>query len=167
MNLYLHRPFYQSFTPNMANTPPGQVLYQLTPKPLQKIAELPAGFAGRNVPDISTNGDPQTGYLLYYSSSVNGFEIATYGGTSFVTPQLNGVTARDVEALHHRVGLLNPALYLIAGTALGYYGRSPAFHDITASNNWYWNARRGYDQTTGVGTPDMANLPDALRVIGY
>jgi kumamolisin len=167
VSIYVHRPFYQAFTPNMANTPGGQTLYQLTPAPKQKIAALPAGFAGRNVPDISTNGDPQTGYLLYYTSSVNGFEIATYGGTSFVAPQLNGVTSLYVEALHHRVGLLNPALYVIAGTPLGYYGRSPAFHDITASNNWFWNARRGYDQTTGLGTPDVANLLDALRFIGY
>jgi hypothetical protein len=72
-----------------------------------------------------------------------------------------------VQALHHRIGLLNPALYLIENSPLGYYGRGAAFNDITASNNWYWNALRGYDQTTGVGTPDVANLLDALRFIGY
>ncbi|HTC14403.1 MAG TPA: S53 family peptidase [Steroidobacteraceae bacterium] len=167
VSLYVARPFYQWFTPNMKNSPPGQVLTQLTPAPAQVIAKLPAGYPGRNVPDISTNGDPQTGYLLYYTSSVNGFEIATYGGTSFVAPQLNGVTSLYVQALHHRIGLLNPALYLIENSPLGYYGRGAAFNDITASNNWYWNALRGYDQTTGVGTPDVANLLDALRFIGY
>ena len=60
----------------------------------QLYYSLPAYFPGRNVPDISFNGDPETGYIIYYTSSVSGFEILTfYGGTSFVAPQLNGVTA--------------------------------------------------------------------------
>jgi kumamolisin len=167
VSLYVPRPFYQLLTPNMASSVPGQALYQLTPAPATLITKLPGGVRGRNVPDIAANGDPQTGYLLYYTSSENGFEIATYGGTSFVAPQMNGVTSLYVQALHHRVGLLNPALYLLQITPLGYYGRNAAFHDITASNNWYWNALRGYDQTTGVGTPDVANLLDGLRFLGY
>jgi kumamolisin len=167
VSVYVRRPFYQLFNFGMANSVGGQVLNQLTPAPEQVIAALPAGFPGRNVPDLSTNADPQTGYLLYYTSNVNGFEILQYGGTSFVAPQLNGVTSLYVQALHHRVGLLNPALYLLASTPLGYYGRGAPFNDITRSNNWYWNAHFGYDQATGIGTPDVANLLDALRFIGY
>jgi kumamolisin len=167
VSIYVQRPFYQLSVPNMANSPPGQTLIQLTPAPPQVIARLPARFPGRNVPDISTNADPQTGYLLYYTSSVSGFEIATYGGTSFVAPQLNGVTSLFVDALHHRVGLLNPALYLIASSRDAYSGREAPLRDITTGNNWYWSAGPGYDQTTGVGVPDVANLLDALQDLGY
>ena len=65
------RPFYQYGVPNMANTVPGQTLYQLTPTK-EALYGQPAHFAGRNVPDISTNADPQTGYIVYYTSSASG-----------------------------------------------------------------------------------------------
>ena len=54
---------------------------------------FPAHFAGRNVPDVSFNADPETGYVVDYTSSVTGFGQEHLGGTSFVAPQLNGVTA--------------------------------------------------------------------------
>ncbi len=167
VSIYTARPFYQLFEPGMANSPSGQTLLQLTPAPVQVIAKLPARFPGRNVPDISTNADPQTGYVLYYTSSVSGFETPTYGGTSFVAPQLNGVTNLFVDALHHRIGLLNPALYLIAGQRNVYRERAAPLRDITTGSNWYWNAVPGYDQATGVGVPDVANLLDALQGLEY
>jgi kumamolisin len=167
VSIYVQRPFYQWFVPGMANSVPGQTLLQLTPPPVQVIARLPAGFPGRNVPDISSNADPQTGYLLYYTSSVNGFEIATYGGTSFVAPQLNGVTSLFVDALHHRIGLLTPALYQVASHRDIYRGLNAPLRDITTGTNWYWYAGPGYDQTTGVGVPDVANLLDALQGLEY
>jgi kumamolisin len=167
VSIYIERPFYQWGVPGMADSVPNQNLYQLTPPPRQLIAALPAFFPGRNVPDISTNADPQTGYLVYYTSNVSGFGISTYGGTSFVGPQLNGVTSLFVEALQQRIGLLNPALYQIETSGDAYRGRHPPLRDITAGNNWYWQARPGYDQTTGVGVPDVANLLEALQGLGY
>jgi kumamolisin len=162
VSIYVERPFYQWFVPGMVSTVRDQALYQLTPAPAEELYALPAGFPGRNLPDISTNADPQTGYLLYYTSSASGFEIVTYGGTSFVDPQLNGVTSLFVQALHHRVGLLNPALYTIAGTA-GTHGHNAPLRDINTGDNWYWKAHPGYDQATGLGTPDVSNLLDALK----
>jgi kumamolisin len=156
------RPFYQEFVPNMANTVPGQTLYQLTPTK-EALFGQPAHFQGRNVPDISTNADPQTGYIVYYTSSATGtLGEYVYGGTSFVDPELNGVASLFVQALHGRIGLINPALYQIETSPDAYRGRNPAFRDITQSNNWYWNAGPGYDQATGVGVPDVANLLQAL-----
>jgi hypothetical protein len=38
-------------------------------------------------------------------------EETFWGGTSFVAPQLNGVTALYGQYLHGRLGLLNPLLY--------------------------------------------------------
>jgi kumamolisin len=159
------RPFYQWFTPNMANSV-GQTLYQLPENPADLVVTLPAGYHGRNLPDLSLNADPQTGYQVYYTSDVNGFEIVTYGGTSFVGPQLNGIMSLYGQALHHRVGFLNPPLYAIAAFG-GYQGFHAPLRDITRGDNWYWPARRGYDQATGLGVPDVANLLEALRDIGY
>ena len=67
-----------------------------------------------------------------------------------------------MQVLHHRVGLLNPALYFIAATG-GSHGRNAALRDINAGNNWFWKARPGFDQATGLGTWDVANMFDALR----
>jgi kumamolisin len=164
VSLYFDRPFYQWGVPGMADSVRGQTLYQLTPAPVTELVSLPAGVPGRNVPDLSFNGDPDTGYQIYYTSSVSGFEILTYwGGTSFVDPQLNGVTSLYVEALHHRIGLLNPALYYIASSSQAYHGRNAPLRAITHGDNWFWHAHAGYNQATGLGVPDVANLLRALQ----
>jgi kumamolisin len=167
VSIYVQRPFYQWGVPGMANTVAGQQLDQLTPAPAQELYALPAHFAGRNVPDISANADPQTGYQVYYTSNVTGFGIQQYGGTSFVGPQMNGVTSLFRQAMHQRVGLLTPELYWIATSPQAYHGRNAPFRDITQSNNWYWQARPGYDQTTGVGVPNVANLLEALEDLQF
>jgi kumamolisin len=161
VSLYTERPFYQWFTPGMVDTVRRQTLFQLTPAPAQLLYRLPAGFPGRNVPDISTNADPQTGYIFVYTSSVQGFGVYQAGGTSFVAPEMNGVANLFVEALHHRIGLLNPAIYLIAATG-GYRGHHAALRDITAGDNWYWRGTPGYDQASGVGVWDVAGFLEAL-----
>jgi kumamolisin len=169
VSIYFNRPFYQWFTPGMASTPAGQALVQLTPAPAETLLTLPTGFPGRNVPDISTNADPQTGYLYYYTplpadpNSPPGFYQA--GGTSFVAPQLNGVTSLFVQQLHHRIGLFNPPMYLISLLPGARSGKHAAFRDITKGDNWFWYARPGYDQTTGLGVPDWANFYNYLRAI--
>lgn len=165
VSIYVPRPFYQWSLPGMADTVRGQALSQLTPRPSQLLYRLPAHFPGRNVPDLSTNADPQTGYVIYYTSDVNGFEIEQAGGTSFVAPELNGVASLFVDALHHRVGLLNPALYAIAASPGAYRGHRAPLRDVTHGDNWYWHAHAGYNQTTGVGVPDVANLLEALEAL--
>jgi kumamolisin len=163
VSIYMPRPFYQSGISAVASTVPGQTLAELTPPPPQGLYELPATFAGRNVPDLSSNADPQTGYVIYYTSSAAGFGIYPAGGTSFVSPELSGVTALFVEYLGHRLGLLNPALYKIARFRYAYEGHHAPYRDITAGDNWYWRAGPGYDRASGIGVPDVANLLAALR----
>jgi kumamolisin len=163
VSIYVPRPFYQSAIPGIASTVGGQTLEEVTPSPPQGLYELPPAFAGRNVPDLSSNADPQTGYVIYYTSSVGGFGIYVAGGTSFVSPELNGVTSLFVQSLRHRLGLLNPALYKIASSRNAYHGDQAPFRDITAGDNWYWQARPGYDQASGIGVPNVANLLAALR----
>jgi len=160
VSIYFPRPFYQWFTPGMTNSAPGQTLYEETPAPPELIAALPADYFGRNVPDISTNADPQTGYVIPYTSSVSGFGFEFGGGTSFVAPEMNGVTLLFVHGLHHRVGLLNPALYFIAATS---GGRDAPFRPVRGGDNWYYSGHPGYNQATGLGIPDAANLFEALQ----
>jgi kumamolisin len=164
VSIYFRRPFYQQGIPGMADTQPGQALYDDSQSPPALIAALPAGFPGRNIPDLSVNSDPDTGYTIWYTSSSSGFGVLTFfGGTSFASPQLNGVTALLAQGTRHRIGLLNASLYLLLREGNPYHGRNAPLHDITVGDNWYWFAHPGYDQTTGVGTPDVANLLEALR----
>jgi kumamolisin len=167
---YVPIPAYQQFVPGMSRTPYGQTLIgpSYPQYGLLLPVTLPGGFAGRNVPDISVNSDPDTGYVIWYTSSAAGSSLAVYdfyGGTSFAAPQLNGMTSLFNQALHHRVGLLNFTLYGLVSTGPGaYLGPFAPLRDIRAGDNWYWTAGPGYDQATGVGVPNVANLLDALGV---
>jgi kumamolisin len=163
VSVFFHRPFYQRVVAGMANSVAGQALYDNSQSPPQLVLALPAGFAGRNVPDISLNSDPQTGYVVAYTSNVSGFSFQTFwGGTSFASPQMNGVTSLLSQGIHHRVGLLNVPLYLLAASGRD-HGHNAPLRDITAGDNWHWFARPGYDQASGVGVPNVANLLESLK----
>jgi kumamolisin len=125
---------------------------------------LPANYRGRNVPDVSFNADPQTGYVIYYTSDVSGFSVLTFvGGTSFVAPQLNGVTALLGQALDHsRIGLLNFALYGL-GSGEGESSGAASLHPIAYGDNWFYHGSNGYNPAAGLGTLDVANFAKALR----
>jgi kumamolisin len=129
------------------------------------VYKLPGFYPGRNVPDISFNADPQTGYVLYYTSSNFGFGIGGFaGGTSFVAPQLNGVSALIGEYLGgSRLGLLNFPLYQLGRTGQGYAGPHAPFHAISDGNNWFYYGRKGYNPGAGLGTLDVANFAETLR----
>jgi len=90
--------------------------------------------------------------------------IATfYGGTSFVSPQLNGVTALLGQSVHSRIGLLNFPLYDLAHGLKGYKGSKPSLHAITDGDNWFYSGHTGYSPATGLGTLDVANFAAYLR----
>ena len=75
------------------------------------------------------------------------------GGTSFVAPQLNGITALAVQGLGGRVGLLNNVVY-----GLGINGSD----DIAAGDNWGYNGVSGYDNAAGNGVLNASKLADSL-----
>jgi len=128
------------------------------------IYALPPFYAGRNLPDVSFNADPDTGYEIYYTSSVTGFGIGTFwGGTSFVAPQLNGVTALLNQYMNQRVGLLNPALYGLAQSGKAYGGSDAPLRAIAHGDNWFYQGSNGYNLGAGLGTIDVANFAEAIR----
>jgi kumamolisin len=115
-----------------------------------------SGFgSGRALPDLATDGDPQTGYLIY-GTSVGG--VAEYGGTSFVGPQLNGSTAVIDSYLGHRVGFWNPIIY--AAAASGDHVFSQLNTPSTNNDNIYYTGNPGaeYNEGIGLGQPDLARL---------
>jgi subtilase family serine protease len=136
----------------------------------------------REVPDISANADPLTGYAEYCTGSSfvspnptgPDYESACFGmtptpgapgwfhigGTSLSAP-LFGALFSDRDAFQgHRSGNANPLLYALFDNAKT---KSSAFHDITgfhqvSNNNGFYPVTPGYDEATGIGTPNFTAL---------
>jgi subtilase family serine protease len=161
VSILFEKPFYQFYIPGVQRSQPNQN-WDING---QLVYALPSKFAGRNVPDVSFNADPDTGYEIYYTSSQYGFGIDTFwGGTSFVAPQLNGVTALLGEYLGgQRIGLLNYPLYSLVKSGQAYAGSAAPLHAVPYGNNWFYHGRNGYSPADGVGTLDVANFAAILK----
>ena len=108
----------------------------------------------RNVPDVSLNADQYPGYSIYYNG---GWYI--FGGASCASPLWAAFTARvnQVRTANgtSTLGFANPLIYQI-GTGARY---QMDFHDIAdSSTNLYYPAGTGYDNATGWGSFNGANL---------
>ena len=157
------KPDYQSHTPGMQLTAANQtVTLDLGNNQSQLLMALPANFAGRNVPDVSLDADPETGFLVYSTpDDATNPLFGFYGGTSFVAPQLNGIAALLGQAAGGRLGLINPMLYRFQHQS-GYGAGSP-LRDITAGDNWFYTGVAGYEPGAGLGVLDVANLAAAIK----
>lgn len=125
----------------------------------------PSGQYCREVPDISADADPASGYAVYCTVTAAGCSSSgwiTVGGTSAAAPFWAGSTALINQYLQSqnlsRLGSANPALY---GLFNGQQA-APAFHDITTGNNLHYPATAGYDMASGLGSPDVDNLAKDL-----
>jgi subtilase family serine protease len=131
------------------------------------LARLNGGDAMRVVPDVGALGDPETGFLIIF----NGTPVQI-GGTSLSCPIFAGIQADASQDRSFPIGFANPLLY-----SNGAAGR--AFRDVTAPSSTLammtvsgrslltmgmdtsLTATPGYDDTTGLGTP---NGPGLLRL---
>jgi kumamolisin len=105
-----------------------------------------SNFAGRGVPDVCGDADPDTGYQILVDGT-----SGVFGGTSAVAPLWSALIALINASTGKPAGFINPSLYSEAsGTA--------AFHDITSGNNGSYQAGPGWDPCTGLGSPDGAQL---------
>jgi kumamolisin len=119
----------------------------------------------RQIPDVSADADPLTGYAVYYSKNGCGAPATCWqiiGGTSAATPLWASlILLIDQLAEQHGqrpLGLLNPLLYqLEAGPGSGVTAPLP-FHDVSIGGNLYYDATPGWDYSTGWGSPDAAVL---------
>ena len=119
----------------------------------------------REVPDVTADADPNTGYAVYCTVSAAGCSSSGWievGGTSAASPLWAGSTAVVNQYLQQqgksRVGFYNPTLYQLAATAQ----QHTPFHDITSGNNLYYPATTGYDEASGLGSPDIYNIAQDL-----
>lgn len=168
VSVLFKRPWYQDDLRGVQRSQAGQVFEGADFDILYGVGDyfaLPAHYRGRNVPDVSFNADPETGYVIYYTSEPSGtFIILTFiGGTSFVAPQLNGVSALLGEDLHSRLGLLNFSLYDLAHDGHAYGGPEAPLHAIKHGDNWFYHGSDGYNPAAGLGTLDVANFARVLR----
>jgi len=163
VSVYFPMPLYQFGIFGTQSSQPNQSFVDNSTSPPTVDFALPAHFFGRNVPDVSFNADPDTGYEIFYTSNRHGFEVETFiGGTSFVSPQLNGVTALLSQNAGHRLGLLNVQLYNLARVGLT-QGRHAVINTISTGDNWFYKARDGYSPAVGLGTIDVFKLSEAMR----
>jgi subtilase family serine protease len=141
---------------------------------------------GRITPDVSFNAAINGGILNYDGfvslfGGPNGFYILA--GTSASSPAWAGIIALVNQKNGEPVGFINPAIYELAHSK----SYAHAFHDITGGNNSDtggqactipscgfnspaldgFNAGKGYDLTTGWGTPNVSNfITDILQFAG-
>jgi len=122
----------------------------------------------RQVPDVSADADPQTGYDVFDEG-----EWQVVGGTSASAPlwaAFTGLANAQPACGGVPIGFANPALYAIAGSSY-----SSDFTDVIeaslasprrANNNpegtGLFPVTTGYDMATGIGTPIGSQLATAL-----
>lgn len=117
----------------------------------------PRHFAGRAIPDVAANADPNTGYVV-----MSGGKLQIVGGTSAAAPLWASLITR-INALHTiRCGNFNVLLY-------SKFGPAKVLRDITSGNNdtdglldGQFAARPGWDACTGWGVPDGLKLSQAF-----
>jgi subtilase family serine protease len=132
----------------------------------------------RGIPDIAYQASSRTGVLVYMSlgatttsgtgcGGANPCSTGWYvvGGTSASSPQWAGLIAIADQMAGRDLGYINPALYQIANNPAQY---TADYFDVTTGGNQTTSipgylARPGWDEVTGLGTPDAANLlPDLI-----
>jgi subtilase family serine protease len=162
---YWGRPFYQ-FGPGINNP------YTTHGNGTTHCALAEKGTPCREVPDISANADPNTGYAEFCTGSAATpySACATFsgagtppgwfliGGTSLSSPLWSAIFADHDSFWNYRIGNANPLLYSLYN--LDYDGY---FNDITGigqatHNNGLFPTTPGYDLATGIGTPKMGAL---------
>jgi len=121
----------------------------------------------REVPDVSADADPNTGYIMYYAEDPEPDDWQEIGGTSGATPLWAALLALADESSTcngTNVGDANPLLYKAAAHN---YGAN--FNDITSGNNDIFDAHggryaatAGYDMASGLGSPIATPLAAAL-----
>lgn len=114
----------------------------------------------RQVPDVSADADPASGYAVYCTVSASGCSSGwiTVGGTSAAAPLWAGSTALINGYLQQqgksRMGFANPVLYGLENQKTQF----APFHDVTSGTNLFYPATTGYDEASGWGSPDIYNI---------
>ena len=149
----------------------------------------------RSAPDISADGDQMTafsvGLLRFHKGRPARYGTSPTGGTSVASPLVAGMVAAAQQGRKHPFGFLNPALYQLPSGAffdpLPVTSHSPVawrgqvcprnycggFRALYATDDQSFSMHgyegqvtlKGYDNMTGLGTPNGQAFISALRKI--
>jgi subtilase family serine protease len=138
-------------------------------RPLFQVGVTKEVGKKRGTPDISMSAAVNGGAWVYYSFVNPGSPWHIFGGTSEASPIFSGVVALANQVAHHRLGLLNPGLYLLG--ALSQHTSSTGIVDVTSGDNSFggvtgFTAKAGYDLASGWGTINAAKFVPALARVG-
>jgi hypothetical protein len=122
----------------------------------------------REVPDVSADADPATGYVIFWHGGWTQF-----GGTSGAAPLWAALLAlTDNRCQATPVGWVNPAMYFVASPkvkanvlndVVAVSGNPhPNNNDFTRREGGRYPVRRGYDMATGLGSPIAGALATQL-----
>ena len=116
------------------------------------VPPRPTEGKGRGVPDVAGPADPHCGCAI-----VVGGEGCSSAGTSAVAPLWAAVVACINGTLGVRCGYITPLLYELAKSSAN------PLREITSGNNGFYEAGRGWDACTGLGSPMVERLIEGLR----
>ncbi|MDQ1465929.1 MAG: hypothetical protein QOH10_344 [Actinomycetota bacterium] len=109
---------------------------------------------GRAVPDVAADGDPGTGAYVWVNGGPH-----QIGGTSLSAPLWAAMTAvwneANLQASRPSVGFAAPVLYSLANNTGTYHSD---FHDVVVGAAGGNPAGAGWDEVTGWGSPNLANI---------
>jgi subtilase family serine protease len=131
------------------------------------VSAGPGTASCREVPDVSADADPATGYAVWFQGGWR-----RIGGTSMSSPMWAALFALADQGQAQTVGFADPVLYQAAC-------QTSPFIDITSGNNQpggvppsnppstpappFYPATSGYDMASGLGSPDATALMAVLR----
>lgn len=115
---------------------------KIFPRPTWQIGPGYYTSAGRGVPDISLDGNPETGVFIYSNG-----EIAV-GGTSMSAPMFAGMLLDLEQKERNTFGFFTPELYYLNSVNGQKY-----FNHIYLKNNFTY----GWHTQTGLGSPKIYN----------
>ena len=165
----------------------------VVPRALAKAPGNRPGLV-RSEPDIASAADPFTGFatgiLLPQKGKPPKFGFITVGGTSEAAPTVAGIIADAQQGQHAVFGFTDPVLYQLNGTSAFHdilpsasapaqfrgvvcnkaFCGAPAlitFDDQNPNMNGYTGqvTLKGYDNMTGIGTPNGQQFLKALRKV--
>jgi subtilase family serine protease len=126
----------------------------------------------RGVPDISMSAACDGAVDVYQSFGGQPGGWYPTCGTSEATPLFAGIVALADQVAHHPLGLINPALYLMAAQ------HRPGLVDVTSGHNTVsftqdghertvhgFTAGPGYDLASGLGTVNAADFVPELAAL--
>ena len=152
-----------------ANTP--RSLHVIGPNSLGSRCGASSGYC-REVPDVSADADPASGYLIYWNGSgaagatqPKGWQVV--GGTSGAAPAWAALIAlanASPACKGTPIGFANPALYNAAATAYAsnFNDISSGNNDMTGVNGGQFAAGPRYDMASGLGSPKGTVLAGTL-----